>query len=133
MPELTTKKSRTLVEEFVSKGRRLTPQRRAVLEALDHAQTHLDAASLIRLARELSPKVRVLVRCAYLRERPALMSAGADAVFSEEGEVALAMTEAVLRDLGAVPEQIDRERERVRAELFAGPASPDVPPKAPGQ
>jgi CPA2 family monovalent cation:H+ antiporter-2 len=32
--------------------------------------------------------------------------------------VALAMTEAILRGLGATPEQVDRERERVHADLF---------------
>jgi uncharacterized protein YjiS (DUF1127 family) len=30
------------------------------------------------------------------------------------------MTEAVLRDLGATPDQIDRERARARQELFGG-------------
>src|SRR5262249_40417836 len=69
--------------------------------------------------RELNPTIRVLVRCAYLRDIAALRRAGADRVFAGEGEVALALTESVLRDLGAVPEQIDRERERVRGELFA--------------
>jgi CPA2 family monovalent cation:H+ antiporter-2 len=73
---------------------------------------------VVRLARELNPDVRVLARSAYLRERAALRRAGADVVFSGEGEVALAMTELVLRVLGATPEQIDRERDRVRADLF---------------
>src|SRR5262249_38470021 len=45
-----------------------------------------NAAEVIRLARELNPRVRVLVRCSYLRERPALQRAGADAVFAGEGE-----------------------------------------------
>lgn len=58
------------------------------------------------------------MRTAYLRENDELIAAGADRVFSGEGEVALAMTESILRDLGAVPEQIDRERQRVREELF---------------
>jgi CPA2 family monovalent cation:H+ antiporter-2 len=90
-----------------------------------------NAEEIIRLARELNPGVRVLVRCAYLREMPALRKAGADGVFSGEGEVALAMTESVLRELGAVHEQIDRERERVRADLFTGLASSgDVEPPA---
>src|SRR5215475_14248148 len=91
------------------------------------------AAEAIRNTRELNPKVRVLVRSAYLRERPALRKAGADGVVSGEGEVALAMTESVLRELGAVPEQIDRERERVRADLFGGPAPPEAvePPAGP--
>ncbi len=76
---------------------------------------------VVRLARELNPKVRVLARCTYLREGPALRAAGADGVFTGEGEVALAMIESVLRELGATPEQIDRERERLHADLFGGP------------
>ena len=77
---------------------------------------------VIRLARELNPQIKVLVRSSYLRDIPALREAGATQVFSGEGEVALAMTETMLRELGAIPEQIDRERERVRAELFGGTA-----------
>jgi CPA2 family monovalent cation:H+ antiporter-2 len=84
-----------------------------------------NAAEIIRLARELNPHVRVLVRCSYLREQAALRQAGADEVFSDEGEVALAITESVLLALGATPEQIDRERDRVRADLFGGPAAQD--------
>ncbi len=86
------------------------------------------AEEIIRLARELNPRVRTLVRSAYLRERPALRKAGADEVVSGEAEVALAMTESVLRSLGAIPEPIDRERERVRADLFGTPAA--GPPEA---
>ena len=56
-----------------------------------------------------------------LRDVPALKTAGAEQVFSGEGEVALAMTEAVLRRLGATADQIDRERARVRTELFRLP------------
>lgn len=73
---------------------------------------------VIRLARELNPKIRVLARTGYLREGPPLRQAGADRVVAGEGEVALAMTEHVLRALGASPEQVDRERQRVRDELF---------------
>jgi CPA2 family monovalent cation:H+ antiporter-2 len=76
------------------------------------------SAEVIRLAKELNPKIRVLVRSSYLHELPALRQAGADAVFSGEGEVALTMMEFILRQLGATPEQIDRERERIREELF---------------
>jgi len=71
----------------------------------------------IRLARQANPALQILVRVAYLRERGALRQAGATAVFSGEGEVALALTESVLQNLGATPEQIDRERARVHAEL----------------
>jgi CPA2 family monovalent cation:H+ antiporter-2 len=82
------------------------------------------AEEVVRLARELNPGLRVLARSAYLRERPELRKAGADEVYAGEGEVALAMTESVLRELGAGAEQIDRERERVRGELFGEPAAP---------
>lgn len=90
-----------------------------------------NAAEIIRLAHELNPKLRVLVRCAYLQEKPALRQAGADSVFAGEGEVALAMTESILRKLGAVPEQIDRERDRVRADLFGATTPPVEPDQAP--
>ena len=72
---------------------------------------------IIRLARELNPKIRILARGNYLRDLPPLRRAGADMVFSGEAEVALAFTEAILRELGASPDQIDRERARVHEEL----------------
>jgi CPA2 family monovalent cation:H+ antiporter-2 len=72
----------------------------------------------IRLARELNPRIIIFARAAYLRELPAIQHAGADIVFSGEGEVALSMTEFILRELGATPEQIDRERARIRTDLF---------------
>ncbi len=75
------------------------------------------ASETIRNARELNPQLHVIARGAYLRDVGTLRDAGAGQVFSGEGEVALAMTEAVLRRLGATPEQIDRERARVHDEL----------------
>ena len=76
------------------------------------------SAEVIRMARELNPGIRVLARAAYLRDLPTLRKAGADVVFTGEGEVALALTEAILHRLGATPEQIDRERSRAHSELF---------------
>ena len=76
------------------------------------------SAEIIKLARDINPRVHTFVRSAYLRDVPPLKRAGAEQVFAGEGEVALAMTEAVLRRLGATPDQIDRERDRVRVELF---------------
>jgi monovalent cation:H+ antiporter-2, CPA2 family len=89
---------------------------------LRHAETLIvssgeDAAEMIQIARELNPHVHVFARTSYLRQVPPMRHAGADEVFSGEGEVALAMTEAVMRRLGATADQIDRERARVRAEL----------------
>ncbi len=79
---------------------------------------------VIRESRNLNPKLRIIVRSAYLRDIPALRRAGADAIFSGEGEIALNMTDHMLRSLGATDEQIDRERERVRAELSGGEMTP---------
>jgi CPA2 family monovalent cation:H+ antiporter-2 len=87
------------------------------------------AGEVVRAARELNPTVRVLARSAYLRERSDLYRAGANAVFAGEGEIALAMSESVLRGLGASAEQIDRERERVRAELFGEPPKTEPAPR----
>ncbi len=84
---------------------------------------------VIARARDLNPDVHIFVRGTYLRDVAPLRAAGAEQVFSGEGEVALAMTEAVLRRLGATPDQIDRERARVREELFitAGAAGSGAP------
>jgi K+:H+ antiporter len=75
------------------------------------------AAEVIRTARELNPELRVLARTSHLRQLEALRRAGAQTVFSGEGEVALALTEAILDRLGATRDQIDRERARVHAEF----------------
>jgi CPA2 family monovalent cation:H+ antiporter-2 len=74
-------------------------------------------AEIIRLARKMNPNIRVLVHSSYLRDVPIMRDAGADGVFSGEGEVALAMIQDILSDLGATPEQIDRERQRVHEEI----------------
>lgn len=76
-----------------------------------------NSAEVIRIARRLNPKVRVLARAGYLRDVAALKAAGADTVYSGEGEVALAFIEDILETLGATPEQIDRERARAHREL----------------
>lgn len=73
---------------------------------------------VIRLSRELNPNLRVLARTTHLRDVEALHQAGANEVFSGEGEVALALTEAILHRLGATAEQMDRERIRAHDELF---------------
>jgi CPA2 family monovalent cation:H+ antiporter-2 len=79
---------------------------------------------VIRQARELNPDIHIVARAGYVRNMPALRRAGAGIVFSDEGEVALAFAAAILRSLGATPEQIDRERERVHEELYTLPTPP---------
>lgn len=73
---------------------------------------------IIREATRINPNVRVIARTAYLREADDLMDAGATAVFSGEGEVALSITEKILEAFGATREQIDRERDRIRDDFF---------------
>lgn len=80
---------------------------------------------IIRLAKILNPNIRVIVRAGYLYERNALREAGADSVFAAEGEVAFAMTEFILRELGATPDQMDRERERLHVDLATDQPSPN--------
>ena len=83
-----------------------------------------NGAEVIRLAREHNPAIRVLARAPYLRDLPALTSAGADTVFTGEGEVALAFVETILTRLGATAEQMDRERDRAHRDLFGTTTGP---------
>ncbi len=48
---------RQLLDELVSKGIRLTSQRRAVISVIQEAKSHLDAGSLLDLARRLEPSL----------------------------------------------------------------------------
>jgi CPA2 family monovalent cation:H+ antiporter-2 len=79
-----------------------------------------NSADVIRTARVINPHVKVLARASYLRDVPSLKQAGANSVYSGEGEVALAFIEDILDSLGATPEQIDRERARAHDELSSG-------------
>ncbi len=79
-----------------------------------------NSAEVIRTARGLNANIRVLARAPYLRDVPTLKDAGANRVYSGEGEVALAFIEDILDNLGATPEQIDRERARAHGELTGG-------------
>jgi CPA2 family monovalent cation:H+ antiporter-2 len=80
-----------------------------------------DSREAIRRAKELNPNIHVLARAPYLRDLQPLKNAGADVAVSAEGEVGLALTELVLQRLGATPDQIDHERERVRSEFQYSP------------
>jgi CPA2 family monovalent cation:H+ antiporter-2 len=82
-----------------------------------------DAA--IRYARELNPEITILARAGYASEIRSLEQAGANAVVSSEAEVALAMAERLLRQLGATGEVLDHVRERVRERLAGASFSPE--------
>jgi CPA2 family monovalent cation:H+ antiporter-2 len=105
---------------------------RAVAVLLTSSGMH-GSEEAIRIAREMNPEIRVVARANYLREVPTLAKAGADAVFSGEGEVALTMTEFMLRQLGATAEQIDRAGDRTRSELFGTPQTVELLLPLPGR
>jgi Fur family transcriptional regulator, ferric uptake regulator len=48
---------RALLDELASKGVRLTAQRRALIEVIQDASDHLDAGSLLELARKRAPNL----------------------------------------------------------------------------
>jgi voltage-gated potassium channel Kch len=72
------------------------------------AASGVSADAVVKAARELNPKIRILTRATYLGETGKLRESGANAVFSSEGEIALSMTEFVMRQMGATDEQINR-------------------------
>jgi CPA2 family monovalent cation:H+ antiporter-2 len=76
------------------------------------------APDIIRHARELNPDIHILAHAGYLKELHTLHLAGANHVFSGEAEVAFAMTSAILLQLGATPDQIDREEDQLRLDLL---------------
>ena len=86
---------------------------------LTSGSSHVDE-EIVRAAKELNPDVKILARSQYVRQLPRLRKAGAEDVFSAEGEVALAFTVRILERLGATGEQIDRERDRVEATFRNG-------------
>jgi len=78
-----------------------------------------DAAEVIRHARALNPDLRVMARCAHLRDAPALRRAGASFVAAGEAEVGVALVEAVSADgSGSLPKRAARQRETVRRRLY---------------
>lgn len=76
-----------------------------------------ESAESIKLAKELNPDIHVAARADFLRELPSLRKAGAENAYAGEGEVAIAMATDILHNLGASPEQIDRQRVKVHKEL----------------
>ncbi|MBX3258386.1 MAG: cation:proton antiporter [Labilithrix sp.] len=83
-----------------------------------------DAAELIRQARAANPSLRVLARCAHLREAAALRDAGATVV-AGEAEVAIALAEVLRPDEGDDDAGATRDRriEATRRRLYERHAS----------
>jgi CPA2 family monovalent cation:H+ antiporter-2 len=105
----------------------------AILEhaGIRSADTLVFAASgsppqaIVQTARQMNPDVRIIARSTYVRDVSASKLAGADVVVTAEVEVALALAEHLLVELGATPEQLDRSRAKTREDLDGepGPAS----------
>ena len=81
------------------------------------------SAEVIRAARELNPKIRVLARAAYLRDLAGAAGRPAPTrVYSGEGEVALAFVEDIL-ERARRHARTDRSQsgDRAHRELFERP------------
>ncbi len=77
-----------------------------------------DAAEVIRQARHLNPQLRVLARCAHLRDVANLRRAGAVVVAAGEAEVGVALAEAVLAGDAKTCGELAEQRDAVRARLY---------------
>jgi CPA2 family monovalent cation:H+ antiporter-2 len=78
-----------------------------------------DAAEIVRQVRLVNPNLRVLARCAHLRDAPALRRAGADVVAAGEAEVGVALAEAVTAGDGQDLVAAASRRDAVRNHLYA--------------
>lgn len=89
-----------------------------------------DAAEVIRHARRLNPDLRVIARCAHLRDAQALRKAGADVVAAGEAEVGVALAEVVTAGDGRECDVVSEQRESIRRSLYDAPKAPKVSPKS---
>lgn len=80
-----------------------------------------DAAEIVRQARVLNAKLRILVRCAHLRDVAAIRRAGATVVAAGEAEVAVALAEAVTKEEESCIDPMAARREEIRRRLYDTP------------
>ena len=71
----------------------------------------------VQTARRLNPELRVISRSRFLSDRGTLERLGVTAVVYEEVEVAVGLTELLLRAEGTAEESIEAETRRVRSEF----------------
>ncbi len=79
-----------------------------------------DAAEIIKQARLLNPDLKILVRCAHLRDAPVLRRAGATVVAAGEAEVGVALAEVVAGN-GLTCDSAAESREAIRRSLYDAP------------
>jgi monovalent cation:H+ antiporter-2, CPA2 family len=80
-----------------------------------------EAAEIVRQALQLNPGLRVLARCAHLRDAAAIRGAGASVVAAGEAEVGVALAEAVTAADALDPVQAAAQRDALRARLYDAP------------
>lgn len=74
--------------------------------------------AVVATARNLNPKIRILVRARYLREREDLEQAGANVAVFEEAEAAVALARVVLADTGLHRGIADQKIRDLRLQLI---------------
>jgi monovalent cation:H+ antiporter-2, CPA2 family len=79
------------------------------------------AAEIVRRARSLNPGLKILARCAHLRDAAGIREAGADFVAAGEAEVGAALAEAVTAREPSDPAVREKDRETVRNILYEYP------------
>lgn len=84
------------------------------------------AKEIAAAAREINSNISIMAYTTYRNNAKAMLSDGADTVFSGEEEVALSMMELLLTTLGATDEQLKRERATAR-EIFNKSAARHAP------
>ena len=84
------------------------------------------AKEIAAAAREINSNISIMAYTTYRNNAKAMLSDGADTVFSGEEEVALSMMELLLTTLGATDEQLKRERATAR-EIFSKSAARHAP------
>jgi CPA2 family monovalent cation:H+ antiporter-2 len=80
-----------------------------------------EGAEIVRQSRRLNPQLRILARCAHLRDAAAMERAGANLVAAGEAEVGVALAEAVTSDDGMDFPEAAQHREAIRRRLYRAP------------
>ncbi|MDX2227057.1 MAG: cation:proton antiporter [Verrucomicrobiae bacterium] len=76
------------------------------------------APEVVRVGRELNPRMRIITTATYINETEALRAAGADEVLTAEGEIALVMASRILQELGFDGSRMEREISKARLAIL---------------
>lgn len=78
----------------------------------------IPAKEVLEIARDVNPGIRLLVHTSFLSSAISLSEDRKIVAFAGESEVAMSMSEFLLRELGATEEQIERERRKIRLKFW---------------